>query len=383
MSSLSAKAKTTRCAAAVAATLSLGGLVLGSTQPSSADPKQASALVGVGSDTTQDVLNALAGFNNGVNYTPLQSSAASGQRQLTSFDATPAGTCITPKSPGATFDRPNGSTAGRRALSRAIDGGLFGAAGPCGSAGKVITGLVDFARSSAGPSGAGTALTYLPFGRDALSFGYYANGVAAVTNLSSAQLTSLYSTGPQTINGVRIVPCLPQTGSGTRQSFLTAVGVSDSTGTTATAACNGTIQESDGNGLKARALTMPNTQLIIGFSAANFISQSNGVAPSQLPAGDPNFGLGSIDALGLPFNGTGSSLTPSATFYNSTTYGRNVYNVVDTSRATGFGNADLKSLLVGPTSAICSGPAQTTVNRFGFLSVATCGSTSLTGPLVA
>ena len=199
---------------------------------------------------------------------------------------------------------------------------------------------------------------------------------------ASAQLTSLYSTGPQTINGVRIVPCLPQTGSGTRQSFLTAVGVSDSAGITATAACNGTIQENDGNGLKARALTMPNTQLVIGFSAANFIAQSNGVAPSQLPAGDPNFGLGSIDALGLPYNGTGSSLTPNATFYNSTTYGRNVYNVVDTARATGFGNADLKSLLVGPTSAICSGPAQTTVNKFGFLSVATCGSTSLTGPLV-
>jgi len=59
------------------------------------------------------------------------------------------------------------------------------------------------------------------------------------------------------------------------------------------------------------------------------------------------------------------------------------YNVVDTARATGFGNADLKSLLVGSTSAICSGPAQTTVNRFGFLSIATCGSTALTGPLVA
>lgn len=383
MSSLSAKSKTTRCAAAVAATLSVGGLVLSNTQPASADPKQQSALVGVGSDTTQDVLNALAGFNNGINYTPIQSSAATFQRQITSFDATPAGSCITPRAPGATFDRPNGSTAGRRALSRAIDGGLYGAAGPCGSAGKVITGLVDFARSSAGPSSAGSGLTYLPFGRDALSFGYYANGVTPVTNLSSAQLTSLYSTGPQTINGVNIVPCQIQIGSGTRQSFLTAVGVSDSTSNTATAACGGTIQENDANGLKARALTMPNTQLIIGFSAANFIAQSNGVSPSQLPAGDTNFGLGSIDALGLPFNGTGSSLTPSATFYNNTTYGRNVYNVVATSRATGFGNDDLKSLFVGSTSAICSGPAQTTVNRFGFLSIPTCGSTTLTGPLVA
>lgn len=381
MSSRSPKAKTSRCAAAVAATLTVGSLVLSSAPAAHADPP--GFLVGVGSDTTQDVLNSLAGFNNGISYSPIRSSAASGSKQLASFDATPAGSCITPRSPGATFNRPNGSTAGRQALSRSIDGAPYGSAGPCGPTGKVISGLVDFARSSAGPSGTGTALTYLPFGRDALSFGYYANGVSPVSTLTSAQLMSLYSNGPQNIGGVNIIPCLPQMGSGTRAFWLTALG--NPNPTVAETACNGTIQENDGNALKAKGLTFANSQVIIPFSAANFIAQSNGVAASQL-GNAAGVDLGSIDALGKPFTGTAPSLTPSGTFYASTTYGRDVYNVVNSVRLGGLSstNADLKTLLVGSSSAICSSAAQTTVNTFGFLSLgANCGSTTLTGPLVS
>ncbi|MCU0311593.1 MAG: hypothetical protein MUE36_11720, partial [Acidimicrobiales bacterium] len=89
-----------------------------------ADPQQQSGLVGVGSDTTQGLMNAYAGFSNGINYTPLQSSVASGQRQIVSFDATnPSATgdrCITTKVKSATIYRPNGSGSGRNALSRSI-----------------------------------------------------------------------------------------------------------------------------------------------------------------------------------------------------------------------------------------------------------------------
>ena len=107
-----------------------------------------------------------------------------------------APTCITPKAPGATFLRPNGSTNGRKALSRAIDGTGWGNGTDCGG-NKAVTGLVQFARSSAGPSGSGTDLTYIPFGRDGMSFGYYAAGVGSpVTTLTSAQLTSLFTDRP-------------------------------------------------------------------------------------------------------------------------------------------------------------------------------------------
>ncbi len=367
--------KRSKVTAAVLVAASLVGLVA-TGDPSSADPKQFSAAVGVGSDTTQDILNALAGHANSNNFTPAQSSAASGKRQIASWDAlgTP---CITPKAPGATILRPNGSTVGRRALSRAIDGGTFGDA-TCGI--KPVSGLVQFARSSAGPSGSGTDLTYIPFGRDALSFAYYANGVTPVTTLTSAQLTSLFSTGPQTIGGVEIVPCSIQVGSGTFAFWNTALGVTAAQMATATTTCGATIQENDALGLATRGQqpAFAGKQLVIGFSAANFISQSNGVAASQLA---PGVDLGAIDALGKPYAGVAPSTTPSATFYASTTYGRDVYNVLPSTIVDGLGNNDLKTLFVGPTSAVCA--ASATVNAFGFLSIAGCGATTLRGPLVA
>lgn len=380
LSNLSRRAKVGLTAALA---LGLLGSVIGS-DPASADPKQFTAAVGVGSDTTQDVVNAFAGFANGTNFTPVQSTDAS-RRQVVSWDAVGT-TCITPKAPGATFLRPNGSTNGRRALSRAIDGAGWGNGTDCGG-NKTITGLVQFARSSAGPSGSGTNLTYLPFGRDGMSFAYYAPGVASpVTTLTSAQLNSLFTTGAQTISGVQIVPCSIQLGSGTYQFWNTALGVSAGQMASATASCTPAgqeIQENDANGLKAKGDALgTGKQYIIGFSAANFISQTNGVAGSQLPAPLGTVDLGAIDALGKPYTGAVTGpIAPSSTFYASTVYGRNVYNVLPTSVATGLGNADMKSLFVGAGSAVCS--ATTTIQSFGFLPVATCGSTTLQGPLVS
>ncbi|MEO7570865.1 MAG: hypothetical protein ABIX10_00355 [Acidimicrobiales bacterium] len=376
-------------AVAAGALVAMGGLIsIGDT--ATADPKQYSAVTGTGSDTTQDVVNALAGFTSGNTYTPVQSSALSGKRQIASWDATPVGTCITPKAPGATFDRPNGSSAGRRALSRSIDGATFGTAA-CGGL-KAISGLVQFARSSAGPSGAGTDLTYVPFGRDALSFAAYrSDGGAKNLNLSAAQLTSIFSTGPTVIGGLTIIPCSIQTSSGTYAFWNTALGVTTAQMLAATsgtagdcfATSGGTIQENDGNGLKAAGDAFgANTQVIIGFSAANFIAQSNGVVTSQLPLPLGTVDLGGIGALSNPYNGTAPALTPDVNFYASSTFGRDVYNVLPTSVVTGLGNDDQKTLFVGSGSAVCS--ALSTIQTFGFLGLGgSCGSTTLQGPLVS
>lgn len=390
--------RTGRVARAAAAVLA-AGLAIGSTfvvgNPAGADPKQFSALVGYGSDTTQDVMNALAGEANGNTYSPIKSSAASGRVQITSWDAT-GSTCITPKAPGATINRPNGSTAGRRALSRAIEGSSYGNSS-CGasSTGKPVSGLVDFARSSSGPASGdtGTDLTYVPFGRDGMSFGYYLSSGTPVTSLTRAQLTSLFTTGAQTINGVELVPCGIQTGSGTYAFWQTVTTASASQENTATTACNNAgngqrLQENDAAGLKAKgdSAALAGKQVVVGFSAANFISQSNGVASSQLAAG---VDLGSISNngsgtdLGKPYQGTAPTMTPRAAFYGDSVFGRTVYNVFDTARVTGFGNNDVKTLFVGSTSAICSAPAQTIVNQFGFLSVANCGATTITGSLIS
>src|SRR5690349_15991949 len=91
------------------AMLLLGNVVTAS-RPAGADPLFPKSYVGVGSDTIQDVMNALSGAapfpapggNGTVNfYTPIHSSTASGSKTITSWDAVDPGTgaagCITPK----------------------------------------------------------------------------------------------------------------------------------------------------------------------------------------------------------------------------------------------------------------------------------------------
>jgi hypothetical protein len=405
----SSTARMTRVAGAVAGMAALAMAIGGSVAPitaAHADPKQFSSFVGVGSDTIQDVFNAFAGADNGITYPPITSSSATNNIQVTSWDAVGTianggGPCITPKAPGATIDRPNGSTHGRTALSRAIDGTSYGStACAATSAGKPVSGLIDFARSSAGPAAGdtGTALTYIPFGRDGVTFAYYSNGVATpVTSLTRGQLTTIFTasgTGT-TISGVNIVPCGIQLGSGTYSFWNTVTTASASAENTATTTCNnatttsqgGRVEENNATTLKAKGDALVGDEVIVGFSAAQFIAQNNGRAVSTL---QPGVNLGSISDdgtgtnIGSPYSGTiGSTLTPSSTFYNDGTFGRNVYVVLDTNRATGIGNNDIKSLFVGSGSAICSNAAQTTVNLFGFLTPSNCGVTTIQGSLIA
>lgn len=378
-------------ATTVAAGSLLGGL---SGSSASADPKQLTALVGVGSDTTQDVLNALAGFSNGLLYDPVQSSTATGQKQIISFDAT-GSSCITPKPNGLAMNRPNGSTNGRRALSRAFDGTSYGNA-TC--AGPVdISGLVDFARSSSGVTSTTGDLTYIPFGRDALSFGYYRADGSPVTTLTRAQLDSLFTTGPATIDGVLLIPCGIQTGSGTYQSWLSTAGVTSTEEATAVAQCltyGARSQENDASALKtlgdAADAAVDGSQVIIGFSASAYIAKSNGVAEPNPQT--YNVGIGSISNngsnvnLGSPITGTAPALTPSSTFYLDNTFGRKVFNVVPSLIIDDFGNDDLKSIFVDSdpgatnTSTLCA--ATTTIQTFGFLVAPDCGSTTTRGPLI-
>ena len=72
MPTLTLKGKLGRVAAA-AAMLGVGATTFLAQAPAAhADPQQLTALIGVGSDTIQDVSNAFAGYTNGVNYTPVQ-----------------------------------------------------------------------------------------------------------------------------------------------------------------------------------------------------------------------------------------------------------------------------------------------------------------------
>ena len=430
--------KMVRGAAAVAVIGALAsiGIVGGS---ANADPQYTTALVGVGSDTTQDVTNALAGFApvpagvNVVNGRFVPVIASNGQ-QLVSWDATnpdpsSTDTCITARPGGPLFQRPNGSTNGRAALSRAYPtvAGVSNTWGSalCGGL-KDVSGQVDFARSTSVPSSgdAGTALTYSVLGRDAVSLAFYRNGVASnnvipggttssvlKTSWTRAELTALYSNisaagGIQVVTAddgttpVNVLPCAIQAGSGTQRFVLGAFGVTAPQETAATSVCEGLggtgrLQENDSTALKAKGILAPaNTQVVIGFSVGAFVGKSNGVAlpnPQTDQVGVAAItnavSTGTAVPLGVGYTGTAPNLVPSPTFYNGVNFGRTIYNVVPTAKIdSAFGNDGLKSMFKDPDgtgplqAAICAQSA--IIEKFGFLTSSNCGNTALKGPLV-
>ncbi|MGW1720507.1 substrate-binding domain-containing protein [Streptomyces sp. NPDC002156] len=244
----------------------------------SADPAAGDyrVLAGVGSDTTQDVLNGLG-------------DSVDGGTLIASYDATPAGNIKT-RANGCTIARPNGSSQGVTALNNDID---------------TSAGCLDFARSSRGVVTAGDDLTWIPFASDKLTMAVRADSPlndADGLDVSTAQLKAIYECTQTSLNGSPVTPLLPQSGSGTRSFFLAQIG-NPTLGT-----CVGTMQEHDG-----RALT--STAHIAPYSVAKYVSQTGGLVEDV--HGDTV--LGTIDGG---------------------EYSRTVYNVVETDRLGEAGIAD-------------------------------------------
>jgi hypothetical protein len=416
----------TRIASVLAASsmmVTIGNLA-STSRPASADPGFVGSYVGVGSDTTQDIFDAYTGADpypgatNAVAsnfFTPLNAGTASFSKVISSFDAVPAGQtapgCITAKIGGAAFDRPNGSTDGINALSHAVDGTPWSKAGTCaGSAGNV-GGQIDFARSSrdkcATPGvgtcpAAGTALTFIPFARDAVSFAFWDHGGTAINNITVAQLQALYgpgSTGSITVGTKTVHACMVQTGSGTGKFFVGAIGgaVTEATAHSAATAASCDNQEENGaNQFFTTAstnwptATLPNDDAIIPFSAGSWISQFNpATALDRSATGRTNgVDLGSPDTtanpgvfLPKPYTVSGTTESPNAAYYGDTQWGRNLFVVVPTAKISGLRrDTGLVALFAGSTAAICQTAAQNTAHQFGFDSLTaaqgTCGATT-------
>jgi hypothetical protein len=87
--------------------------------------------------------------------------------------------------------------------------------------------------------------------------------------------------------------------------------------------------------------------------------------------------------IGNPVTGTAPNVVPASSFYSDATFGRNIYTVWPTTTITGLGNNDIKSMVVGSTSSLCSAAATATATAFGFLSLgANCGTTTTKGSLI-
>lgn len=338
----------------VVAAVTIAAVAFGAA-PAIADPAAGAykSLNGAGSDTTQDVVNGL---------TTVVSS-------LGSYDATGTATIKT-TSTGVTFNRPNGSTAGVQALSAAssIDTGTHLWAG------ADITGQLDFARSSSGASSSfpGSALTFIPFARDAVTFAVNAASdfprdipIGSSGNTTEMSLRNIYNCTYTRYtdgegNAVTIRPLVPQAGSGTRTFWQSALGL------TAFGPCvtdlNGVVQEHNGAAVTGAGDIVP-------FSIAQFVAQGNhGLLPTTVAERRSQVELGSIGSIKpVLLKSTGVELN------GSFPVNRLVYNVVETAR---LGESAIASAFVGSGSGICS--AASTIRAYGFATIANCGATTVT-----
>ncbi|MGW1215461.1 hypothetical protein ACWD5F_38110 [Streptomyces sp. NPDC002499] len=308
-----------------AVALGLGALAA----PAYADPSPVTdhrQLAGVGSDTTQDVVNALG-----------DTITNSGGKVIASWNATGSST-ITTKASGCTITRPDGSGAGITALNTAVDG---------------ATGCVDFARSSRGPNNTTTTdLTFIPYAKDAVSWVKQA-GSAVPDDLTTAQLKGIYECTITSLNGVALTPVLPQSASGTRAFFLSSIGVTTPGSCVTT---NSSIQENDGSAVDSAGDIFP-------YSVAQYTAQESFVVDDR--RGDAV--LGSVNGVVARNDDLSLNL--------SFPYLRNVYNVVPTAKLSDSVIADT---FVGTGSKVCANTSTISLYGFGTLG-SDCGSTTLKG----
>lgn len=290
------------------------------------------ALAGVGSDTTQDLMNALADIIEDGGVKIMASYNATGSADITTKD--PA------VNPDCTFARPNGSSAGRQALADSLIAG---------------NDCIQFARSSSSPKDFGAPLTHIPAALDAVSFAVNSDGDVS-TELSLAELTAIYKCEVPSI-----VPVLPQTGSGTRGFWLKTVGVTDEEIESGTYPC--LLPVADGG------TGVPYTQEHDGRELKN-----NEVAPYSIAVYQAQATKQRVDVRGKAVLGVIDGVAPTVINSNFPVT-RLVYNVIPTSKVTEPNSLEYKTF-VGSDSYVCANVDA--VNLQGFGVTDECGDTSRT-----
>lgn len=309
--------------------------------------------VAVGSDTLQDVVNALANGTRVTNSTVRSTAKGS---FFGNFDATGTAT-IQSKSLGAHFTRPNGSGEGISALSRSIDGLPY--------KGVAISGQVDIARSSSKPAEVTNgALWAVPFGRDALAYAHTGGSNASFDGVSKSTLKGIFECTITTLGGTTVVPVIPQDGSGTRKDFLKLIGVTTLGGCVKVGQEHDTAKLFDGTAFPANAITP--------MSAAQWVAQNTGAGTDRRGAtaqiGSPIAGVPAV-------TGTGAAMVPNAAYYNDDTWGRDTFLLVEYARIQqgsskyDAGLADLVSTGASKLGNVGSAPNQAggVKKKFGFL----------------
>jgi hypothetical protein len=375
------------------AAVGMAGVAIAQTTPALADPAQnATMYVGVGSDTTQDVMNGLAANLGGTPPT------------LGSWDAVNPVTgathdIITPTelkhNVAGSFARPNGSTEGVAALRCAITPSVCPTANPPSP--QPQQNSISWARSSSGPGANANTngqFIYIPFALDALagSVGPATGGVVGGVNTVPTAITQagqftlqnlkdLYAsclpvtvgTAPNTVTynpntagagQTQIDLYQPQSGSGTRKFWATALGYDPVNSpscvhdTIVAGALTGkSVEEHDGTAVATDANGFG------PFSIAQWIGQKNGHNDRRHGAVLTNVnGISPFDSNGHLNTGWVSQLQ------------REVYNVLPYDRVVnspGDANFDqqLANVFVGTSSAVCQHGL--TIQNYGFATLHT------------
>ncbi len=337
-----------------------------------AEPVSNSYVV-VGSDTIEDVLNALV---NGSAITGSTVRVTQNGATLGSFDAT-GGPSIITRPGGVRFSRPNGSSEGFQALSASISANaatqIFtsGTYQPVGVASVSKTsqtnywmakslrninifGQVDIARSSSSLPATTTldnangTIARIPFGRDAFGLAFTPSlntkvceagqdsdtGSGCAAYLTTAQLKTLFDGATSLTIGTTDIPMkgiMPQQGSGTYNDFIKGA-ATDATleAGNLTAGRIGYSQEHDATGLTG--------DQVMPMSASRWIAMKNGASFNR--AGTAILGsIYTATTLGAsPVLGAAGSMTPNSAYYYDTTWGRDTFLFVERARIT-EGNA--------------------------------------------
>ncbi|CAG7594662.1 Ig-like domain repeat protein [Leucobacter soli] len=356
--------------------------------PAHADPASGSfgALAGLGSDTTQFVMNGLAADIPG--------------SLLASYDATGASATVVTKADGVAIPRANGSGAGRDLLRVAI--GQTGNANVATFTGgtrsvttDVAAGQIQYARSSSGPGAQveGGVLTYVPFATDAVSYATSANSWIP-SDLTQAQLTDIYKGNLRYVNEagqlsatagagyVQITTWLPQAGSGTRSFWIGKVGLNEGD---VTSNVNGNlganvakdfsgadVQENSGAPFTSGTPDQQKAALV-PYSVAQWVAQANGAEG----VADVRSGA-KINLIGgtAPTTGSGTSYKLNAAF--NSTFTRLVYNIIPSLEAEDEASETYRAF-VGTDSEVCE--ATDTIERYGFAALTAASGANACGDI--
>lgn len=387
------------------AALLVGAIAL----PAQADPAPTTfgTLVGLGSDTTQDVVNGLA--------------ISIGGGAIASYDANSGGASVITRQGGKPIPRASGSGAGRDELLVAIGqiaskSGVALADGTATTVDSSVVGQLDFARSSSGPSSpqADGVVAYVPFARDAVDVAYaeksplakvpffvgdgnqaktaptlwnlYRGDVAfAFFNADGSyhSVGALASDAPSGTTAFRLQPLLPKFGSGTRSFFLTKLGLTDSSGFTATNPfvkdVSGGVPIEEHNGAAIAAETTSSVLAVAPFSISQWVAQAN-----KAPGVTDRRAKVELAALSLADGGQKPATTGSGTSYATNPayagFVRDVYNIVP-SRLADDPSSAISKTFIGSNSLVCQQTAA--ILQYGFLpepatsDATTCGYSQL------